>query len=285
MGMNALVPSVNAPSPGGVGSQYDQLLQQLIGSAPQQVSAQSTYQPQFTTEQLQNLALELGGGNGTPGYLSIYGNQVVPTITSATTAANTVTRGANVSDLTAMAPAAVSGVEAANPAATKLSNELTSTATGQLDLGAQLDPTTLNQITQSVRSNWASRGLGTSDPAQLDEAVQLYTGGQNLLQQRENEAGQVATMDASLYTDPALSWIGATSGAPQMGQTMTATGQAVGANAGPTLYPTSDLESLMNLVYNAQASANIGQANAQTGIESAMIGASGQMGGSMMGSL
>ena len=95
--------------------------------------------------------------------------------------------------------------------------------------------------------------------------MQLYGGGQNLLAQRESTAGTVAGENQSFYSNPALSLVTAPSNAPQMGASMAGTGQTISSTAGPWSYPTSDLESLMNMVYNATSATNIGQANAQGG--------------------
>lgn len=273
-----MMPTIDTPSAGGVGSSAGGLFNQLLGFAPQQIQAQATQGPQYTQLSLEQLWNELMGLNGTPGYLNVYQNQVVPAMSATANAANTAARTAGVSDVSALGGAAGSAVMGMNPGQAALMSGLTKTATDQLNLGTQIDPQTANSITQSVRNNWASRGLGSAMPAQLDEAMQLYGGGQNLLAQRESTAGTVAGENQSFYSNPALSLVTAPSNAPQMGASMAGTGQTISSTAGPSLYPTSDLESLMNMVYNATSATNIGQANAQAGVESAMIGAGGSMG-------
>jgi hypothetical protein len=271
------------PNTGSVESQYNALLDAFTGSMPTQLGLQQTYQPAYTQTGLQGLENELMGVGGTPGYLSIYGSQVTPAITGAATAANTATRTANVGDVANLGPGAAGAVRNLNPGQSALMDALTNTATNQLNLGTQLDPTTTNNIISGVRSNWAARGLGTSQPAQLGEAMQLYGGGQSALATRESEAGSVANLNANLYTNPAMELLGGTSTAPQQAQTLTGTGQSVSSNAGPTMMPTSDLESLFNMVYNAQAASNISDTNAAAGLCGAAAGAGGNMAGSLGG--
>jgi len=274
----------SSPNPTNVGNQYLALLQAFAQGAPTQLNLQEQYGPQYTQQGLQQLYQQMLGTGSQPGYLNLYGSDVVPAISSAANAANASAAGANVGRVATMGPGAVSAVEASNPAEAGLLNTLTSTAQGQLNLGTQVDPATADAITSSVRSNWTNRGLGTSDPAQLDEALQLYGGGQNLLAQRESQAGTVAGMNQSYYTAPALNLLQPGSTAAAQGQTLTSTGQAISGGAGPTLYPTSDLESLMNTTYNATAAANIANANNKAGQQSGLMSLFGSLGGGALSS-
>jgi hypothetical protein len=254
----------------------DQLQAYGLGM-PDILSLQNQYQGQFTEANLQNLTDELMGVNGQPGYLSTYANEVVPTITGAQTAANTATRTANVADMNNLGPAAAATVRSINPGQTALMDSLTQTATDQLNLGTQLDPDTASNITSSVRNNWASRGLGTSAPASLDEAMQLYAGGQNLLQQRESSAGAVAGMNNSFYTNPVLSMMDFTSNAPAGGQTLTATGANQAGNS--AVIPQNSAYDMFNTAFNASTAGQIAGNNNRAALEAAGI----QAGGSIIG--
>lgn len=88
-------------------------------------------------------------------------------------------------------PEAMAFRDATNPQLAALRGRLGDTANEQLSLGGRLDPSTLARITQAVRGNWAQRGLGTSAPAQLDEAVRLQLEGENLNQTRTATAGNI----------------------------------------------------------------------------------------------
>jgi len=264
-------PSASVPNSASVGQQYLGLLQAFTQGAPTQFNLQQQYGPEYTQQGLQQLYDEMLGTGSQPGYLNLYGSNVVPAITAAGNAANTATAGANVLRTGALGPGAVSAVEGANPAEANLLNTLTSTAQGQLAQGTQVDPATENAITSSVRNNWTNRGLGTSDPAQLDEALQLYGGGQNLLAQRESQAGTVAGMNQNYYTNPALSLVNPGSSAAAQGQQLTSTGSNISTGAGPTIFGQAQNYDLFSTAYNANAAAGITNANNQAAIESASM--------------
>ena len=261
------------------GANYLKMLNAYGQGMPELQSIEEQYQPGFTGIDLQTMQNELLGVNGQPGYLDIYSQDVAPTITGAQTAANTATRAANLADLNTMGPGAVAGVRALDPGQAALMDSLTKTATGELNLGTQLDPDTTANITNSVRQNWASRGLGASAPAQLSEAMQLYGGGQNLLNTREQEAGSVASLSDSLYTNPALGYLTGTSNAPAQAQGLTATGDSAG-QAGQYVSPSSVYD-MFNTVFNAKSAQTIADQNNRGAAEGALIGAGAQMGSSM----
>lgn len=262
----------------GLGKQYLQFLQGFVSGEPEQLALQEQYQPQYTALDLQNINSTLNGANGQPGYLSLYANDVIPAITGAQTTANTATRTADINDLSTLGPAALTAIKGANPGGSALMDSLTKTATDQLNLGTQLDPATLGQINNAVNTNWSNRGLGTSAPAELDQALQLYGGGQNLLAQREGEASTVAGENQSFYTNPVLAMLGQTSNAPNAGQTLTSTGTAVGSSALPTIFPTSDASSLFSTALNQNSAASIAQGN-----QNAALCGAGASGGAALG--
>ena len=264
---------------GGQSTDYQKMLAAYGQGMPELQSIEGQYQPGFTGIDLATMQNELLGVNGQPGYLDIYSQDVAPTITGAQTAANTATRAANLADLNTMGPGAVAGVRALDPGQAALMDSLTKTATGELNLGTQLDPDTTANITNSVRQNWASRGLGASAPAQLSEAMQLYGGGQNLLNTREQEAGSVASLSDSLYTNPALGYLTGTSNAPAAAQTLTATGNSAG-QGGQYLTPSSVYD-MFNTVFNANSAASTASANNQAAEEGAEFGSMAKMGSSL----
>lgn len=274
-------PKISAPDPATVGANYQQLLTQLYSSAPGQFQEQADFQPQYTDLGLQNLNLELGGDGNNPGLLSMYGGSVVPAITNSQVGANATTAAGNVKNLLTMGPAASAGVSAINPGQSKLINDITGTADKNLQLGTDLDPETLDTTLNAVNQNWSDRGLGTAPAAQLSSAMQLYAGGQNLLAQRESEAENAATTSYNTTVAPITNLLTPNSNATSQALSLTNSGQSISSNAGPTLYNTGDLESLMNTVYNQQAASNISQANDEAGITSSIIGGVAGMGGSM----
>ena len=270
---------------GKAGKEYLQMLGAYTAGLPEQEQAQATYGPQYTNLGLQSLEQELMGTPGTPGYLDIYSSQVAPTLATATTRANTITRGANLNDITAMGPGAAGAVRALNPGQSGLMDSLTKTATNQLNLGTQVDPATSNHRGRGVRRDWAGRGLGTSQPASMDELLQLYAGGQNLLGGREALAGKTATMTNSMYTDPALELLGVNSPVPGQAQSMTSTGNTAATGYGPTMMPTNDLADMLGTAYNETAAASIAAGNNKAALCSAGIGAGGSIIGGAAGGM
>ena len=275
----------DTPSIPDVGNQYTELLNAMITGMPATVSAAQTYGPQLTEAQLGTMGEELTGTATTPGYLSLYQNQVAPAISATTAAANTAARTANLNDLTNLGPAAVSGIKALDPATAGLSDALTKTTTDQLNLGTQLDPNEVNNISKTVQGNWANRGLGASAPAGLDEAMQLLGGGQNLLAQREGAATGVINQNMTDYTEPLMQMLGINSPAGTQAQNTTTTGSslATGATA-PESITTNDLTSLLGTTYNANAASNISNANNASAICGSAIGAGGSILGGAGGS-
>lgn len=98
-------------------------------------------------------------------------------------------------------PQAQSFYDASNLQLASLRNGLGQRAQQNLALGSQLNPEDAYRITQGVRGDWASRGLGRSMPAGLAEAMQLYGGGEALRAQRTNQAQDIYGQLASTSPD------------------------------------------------------------------------------------
>jgi hypothetical protein len=211
----------------------------------------------------------------TPGFLDIYDNQILPALTKGQDTARSTQAGATVNDIATLGPLATAAFKSANPGGSALSDMLTKTATDQLALGTTLDPHTVGGITKSVSTNWANRGLGGSDPAQLDQAVQLALGGQNLLQSREANASSVAGQDYSETLAPLAALLGQP--ITSVGSAPNVTGTAGGlVGSVPGLNPESSYAGNLNdTAYNAQAAANISGANSTDSLIGSGIGAAG----------
>ena len=275
-------PTADTPNATRVGSEFSGVLQDYLGAQPQILATQQEYQPQYTALDLQTLEQSLNGSNGTPGVLGEYAGNILPTVTRAVNTANSATRAGNAQDLATLGPGTVASVKALNPGAAALSDQLTQTAADQLKLGTQLDPNQMRQIDQTVTGNWANRGLGTSDPAQLDEALKYFGAGQSLLGQREAAAGSAAAQATQLFTDPAFQVLTGTSSAPGVAAGVTSTGTNVaGAGATPIVSPQM-ADSMLGTVYNANASTNIANANTAAGVAGGEFSALGNLGGSAL---
>lgn len=120
-------------------------------------------------------------------------------------------------------PQAQAYQQQANPELEALRKALGLAANRQVAMGGTLDPTMRNAITSGVRADWANRGLGQTMPAQLNEALQLYGGGEALRNNRLNTAGGLFGQ-LSQYQPDYSRWImGMGSNALQQG--MSAVGQ------------------------------------------------------------
>ncbi len=186
------------------------------------------------------------------GLLDIYRNDVIPAQTGAATA----TRTATYSDLRNL-----------NPGQAGLLDTMTTQAQSELDAGSRLTPDEIYQATNPVKADWASRGFSAGTmPEGLDETLQLYEGGQNLLERRRRNATGTAALGSSLYTLPALGY--------GTGDAMNLMGNAQGfGGAGGNVFQQlggygSDL---FNTNLNAQAAANTNQANANNATTSGLV--------------
>lgn len=88
-----------------------------------------------------------------------------------------------------------------NPDLFALREGLTRTANQNLAMGGRIAPEDAYRITSGVRSNWANRGLGASAPAQMDEALQLFAGGEQLRQSRANQSTDILSRLAATEPD------------------------------------------------------------------------------------
>lgn len=249
----------DVPNAANVGGDYTQLLSQYAGSMPTIFGTEAQWKPQFIRANAEGLS------QATPSWLNLFGT-AAGAASGAITGANTAYRGANVGDVGALGAGAAEAVRGVNPAGTALLDRLTSTATAGLAAGGQLLPGDVNRISQSVRGDWANRGLATSGGAQLEEAMQLYGAGEGARQSREALASNVAAAQNQQVTQPALALATGQSTAPEMGANMAGQVANWTTGAGPTLMPTSATYDLLNTAYNARAAAQIAGANNQAAI-------------------
>lgn len=98
-------------------------------------------------------------------------------------------------------PQAQSYYDEASPELMALRRQMGLDASQQLALGNQLDPNDAYRISQSVRANYANRGLGRSNQADLSQALSLYGSGENLRAQRQGYAGNTANLLSQTQPD------------------------------------------------------------------------------------
>lgn len=272
-------PTVQTPNPTQVGNTWTQFLNQLYSSAPGQFQQQQTYQPEYANLQNSTANTALTGSGGTPGFLEQFLGTVMPSVAGATTSTVAGSGAPTAAAVGSISPETMGLLNLGQ--GTAMTN-LESAATGVLP--ANQADATLNAVNQ----NWASRGLGGTPPNQLDAALNYYNNAQGNLTSAENVATTATNTGFNDVTSPVLSLLSGALPTPGTSLNVANTGQGIAGNAasGPSLYSNADAESLLNLVYNAQAGANINQANvdeSQNALKeefwSSVIGAGGSAAG------
>ena len=257
--------SPDVPNPGNVGADYYNLVQGYTKGVPLLLDAERKYKPGFVDTALGSTDQTLFGTDKEPGLLTDYERALGP-LSEAEREQNAITRAANVGDVGYFGGAAGRAVGSINPGQTRLLETMTTRAQEGMDAGTRLLPGDVDAITSQVRGDWASRGMGTSAPAALDEALQLYGGGEQALARRQAVASQAAQAD-QMITLPALSLVTGQSNVPQQGQSFVTTGAGFGQQAGPTVVPANQSYDVFNTAYNARAAANIASANNQAALD------------------
>jgi hypothetical protein len=165
----------------------------------------------------------------TTGYLSLYANNILPTLVNASTMANTATRTANVNDALNLAPAIAGVSRASNPQGASLLDSMAGTAGNELSFGTQLTPAEKVQLDQSVRGASAARGMGTGPSDVFNESLAETGLGQQLLQQRMGNASMALNNLNSFYPN-ALAAVGGMN-SPVAANTNSVIGTATGSAA------------------------------------------------------
>lgn len=244
--------TTDLPQSQRVGRQYTRHLDQFLKGQGILLDNEAQYKPQFISQTLADV------NQAEPDWLNLYKN------------ASAGAAQSNVDNAATYGGRAASAVRAINPGGAALTDQLLKTTGDELAAGTSLTPGAINRVTSGVRSDWARRGLGDSNPAQLDEAVNLATEGQNVLNQREGAAaGAVNT--SNWITAPALGMTN--TGA--MGKDLLTGSAALATGAAPTLVNEAANYDMYNTLYNANSAALINKANSSAAMNSAMIGAVG----------
>lgn len=243
LGLTGGAPKPGVPNANRTAKTFQALLTSYLNAQPQIFDAQNTYQPQYTDLDLSQLTKDL------------------PSIEQLLSGSNFATAQGNTNTVTNLGADAASGWSNAyntlNPNTGRMLDSLTSTATEGLAAGDRLTPSDLSSITNNVRSDWSSRGLGTSMPAAFNEALAEASGGQNLLNQRIGNASAVAGQNESVNNallGPTSATLMQQSQAPPL-----TTGLVTGA--GPTIVSPTQSSDFLNTGFNAQAASNISGAN------------------------
>jgi hypothetical protein len=271
---------VDAPPPRDYGQETRDTLQAQIDLAPDQFAAESEFRPQYTALDLQTLAQALRGGEGSPGLLELYEQDVAPALTRISGRDRDDRIAGELGALEQYAPQVTRTLREASGNA-GITDRLTAQAIEGLDAGAGMDPTLANEVSQGVRAGQASRGFGFGMPDVVTEAFARGERGNQLRQQRQQFAGQVAGINQMTGGDPLMAILGRPSGTTAMLPGVT--GQGQGLAAGNMFNPESAYaQDIFNTNYNAQAAANIASSNNMFGLLGAGIGGASRLGSASM---
>lgn len=271
--------SVETPPPRDYAAETKDTLQAQIDLKPQQYAAEAKYQPLFTSLNLDNLATSLRGTGSSPGLLSLYENDVQPALSRVQNADRNQRIAGELGAVKQYAGDVTKTLREASGNA-PLVDELNRQALSDLQAGAGLDPSLASEVQQGVRAAQAARGFGFGAPDAVAEAFARGQRGVDLRNQRRQFAGNVVGVNQATGGDPFLTILGRPSQTLGMGQNVV--GQGAGMNAGSQFNPESGYAAdIFNTNFNAQAAANIAEANNKTALTAAGISAAGSMGSSM----
>lgn len=197
-------------------------IRSVLDLGPDVLASQQELSPGANRLELQNIYDLLLGTDGKAGTLGLYTNTVLPALTDAQNTAVSSTRSSFLDDLGSMGGSATEGIRSLNPSQSRLYDLLATDAEAGLKAGDRLTREETYNTVNPIRSDWASRGLGASAPAQLDEAVNLLTAGRGVGQQRRANAAGVAELGNRYYTQPALNILGAASAPTNQAQSFVA---------------------------------------------------------------
>lgn len=264
-GLVAGVGDVKAGPPRSLLDEMSNSVAAQAAVAPGQLSAEQTFQPQYSKLALDQLGSTIGGNGG---LLSII-QSIMPAINQLTTQQ----RGQQISDINTLGPGVMDAWRKANPTQANLLDQITKGASTNLSYGTSLDPATARNLSQNFRAGQAARGLGTGTGDAGLEAFYQQQAGQSMYQQRLANATNAAQTWSQNSPDPFSFLMGI--GGPANASSLFTGAGAVNGSAGPKLFPTmNSYESdLFNTNYNADAAARISSANNSAAILGAGIGA------------
>lgn len=214
------------------------------------------------------------------GLLDIFQNDIMPRYNDITSQS----REAEIADVAKLGPSALAAFRAANPEQAALMSRLNSDAMSELDAGASLDPAMAREVAQGVRGAQSARGMGMGLNDMVQEAMARGSAGNALRQQRRANAAGMVQLNQATGMDPYMSILGRPSQALQGANSAVGTGLSQGKTLGPELFGGSNINAgdLFNTNYNAQAAANISNANSSAAMTSAGIGAGGAVLGGVL---
>jgi len=223
--------SVEAPTPRNYAQETADTLRSQIELAPQRYAAEAQFAPRYQELQLDLLR------RATPDLLSLYREQIAPTMGEVEAASRSRSRAGDIADIAAMGPQARAAVRATSPEQAALADTMTAQAQSALNAGSRLTPDQQRQIEQQSRAGMAARGLGQSPSGAVQEAVRSQMMGAGLQQQRQQQAQSALGASQGVYGDVFQQVLGRPSQA--FGATQGFVGTAQGFNPGALFNPES----------------------------------------------
>lgn len=273
-----------APEPRSYGRETAATLRAQLKYAPKLFAARSSEEygdPAETRLGLSTLEQALFGGGGQMGLLDL-ADRAQPRQQAQELTAQRAQRQADIDAIREMGGASREALRTANPDTTRLLDELNRQANEDLALGTRLNPMELRAAQQDSRSNRTRQGFGQgSENDLLSEALNLLLQGRGQQDRSRAFAGGVAQANQGFYGDPFQQILGRSSGGGALGGLLQ---QAAGQQRGTSAFnPESAYASdIYNTNYNADAAARIASANNRGALGGAVIGATAQIGSSLL---
>ena len=276
--------TVEAPPPRDYPQEMRETLGTQIELAPDLYAAEASEeygQPAYTTLGLRTLARAMTGrGTDEKGVLSLYGEDIVPSLSATEQAAARSQREADLADVESLGGRATDALLGADPRKQALSNMLAQQAQDELAQGATLDPSLRREVQQAYRNAATARGMAYSPSSAAEEAYFTGLQAEQLRRNRQQFAMQALGQRQQLTGDPFLSILGrpaqSFAAAPGFGQQGYALGQTGARMYSPESQYAADLH-MGN--YQGQLAARTASAQARSGIIGGIAQGLGAIGG------
>lgn len=238
-----------------------------LAMAPLQLQAAQKYGPEYDALSQQRIQAGLFGNGSQPGVLSIL-KKAMPQVQQLATADRT----AAISDVQNLGPQAVAAYRSANanPDVEALLSELSRQSLGELQMGAELDPSLRREVSQSVRAGQAARGMGYGPNDVYLEAMTRGQAGEAMRQQRRSNAAATAGLGMQWSRQNQFDPFAAILGMPTSVNTQSALGMAGGMEGQtPSFDPFTAYGSDL---YGSNASAEMDARLAKSNFWTALLG-------------
>ena len=247
------------------------------------VDLEAEQRPKYVQLELDTLRDTLQGSGDTPGLLSLYRNQVVPSLSETEAGASRYQRMQDLADVRAMGQSATDAFLDADPLKRQASDQLLKGAIADYKLGAKLDPSLAREVQQGYRNAATARGMAYSPFSAAEESYWQGLQANQLKQQRQAALSQLLGQRQAMVGDPFMQVLGRQGQAFGSAQGYGAQGMGMGQALGPRIFqPESQMaQDIFNS--NQQSQLAVAQANAAS--SNAMKTGLMSMGGSILGGM